>query len=220
MDVMAPFTCFITSLLHVEETELTLWSDKIRKSGEGGWEGGGRRRRGRRAFWGNIFFFFLFPYFILSHSVFFLSFYLFPLYLSPGSFHLMICRTHIVYSVFRLNFIGKKHTSEHRFNARTRVWNTPQKSSCTGLLKFTRKTRHSKHWDTLARKHTHTHTHIHAQLCTSWMGYILTSRRIYTNTHTHTRHIHMHAHTRTEWLTCNIKEETNLSGPPIPNLIP
>ena len=183
---------------------------------------GGRREEeeGEEGVLRQYLFFFLFPYFILSHSVFFLSFYLFPLYLSPGSFHLMICRTHIVYSVFRLNFIGKKHTSEHRFNARTRVWNTPQKSSCTGLLKFTRKTRHSKHWDTLARKHTHTHTHIHAQLCTSWMGYILTSRRIYTNTHTHTRHIHMHAHTRTEWLTCNIKEETNLSGPPIPNLIP
>lgn len=119
---MAPFTCFITSLLHVEETELTLWSDKIRKRGEGdgGEEGGGRRREGvLRQYL--FFFFFPFPYFILSHSVFFLSFYLFPLYLSPGSFHLMICRTHIVYSVCRLNFIGKKHTSEHRFNARTRV---------------------------------------------------------------------------------------------------
>lgn len=50
--------------------------------------------------------------------------------------------TYCVFS-FRLNFIGKKHTSEHRFNARTRVWNTPLKSSCTRLLKFTRKTQHS-----------------------------------------------------------------------------
>ena len=154
--------------------------------------GGGRREEEGGRFEAISFFFSPFPYFILSHSVFFLSFYLFPLYLSPGSFHLMICRTHIVYSVFRLNFIGKKHTSEHRFNARTRVWNTPLKSSCTGLLKFTRKTRHSKHWDTLARKHARTHTHIHAQLRTSWMGYILTSRRKYTHTYTHT-----HAHRMT-----------------------
>lgn len=141
MDVMAPFTYFITALLHVEETKLTLWSDKIKKGGMGG----------------SILSFF---FFFLSHIWFYLkaflslslSIHLFPLYLSPGSFHLMICRTHIVYSVFDWTLLEKKHTSEHRFNARTRVWNTPLKSSCTRLLKFTRKTWTLEHWNTLARE--------------------------------------------------------------------
>lgn len=98
VDVMAPFTYFITSFLHVEETELTLWSDK-NKNGEGVAEGWG---------WGGIlrqYLFFFFTCNIISHFISqrfflsFLSFYVLPLHLSPGSFHLMICRTHIVYSV-------------------------------------------------------------------------------------------------------------------------
>lgn len=47
---------------------------------------------------------------IVAQAILSLCFYLFPLYFSPGSFHLMICGTHIVYSAFRLNFIGKKNT--------------------------------------------------------------------------------------------------------------
>lgn len=143
MDVMAPFTYFITALLHVEETKLTLWSDKIKKRGMGG----------------SILSFFFFSFFPISDFIskrfslsLSLSIHLFPLYLSPGSFHLMICRTHIVYSVFDWTLLEKKHTSEHRFNARTRVWNTPLKSSCTRLLKFTRKTWTLEHWNTLARE--------------------------------------------------------------------
>lgn len=159
MDVMAPFTYFITSLLHVEETKLTLWSDKIRKGRRGG-EGGGILRQ---------YLFFFHTCNIISH---FISQRFFSLFLSTSSLSISLTwlfpfndlqDTYCVFS-FRLNFIGKKHTSEHRFNARTRVWNTPLKSSCTRLLKFTRKTRHSN-TETLSRTQvcvrarTHAHTH-------------------------------------------------------------
>lgn len=173
MDVMAPFTYFIISLLHVEETKLTLWSDKIRK---GRWG----------AFWGNIFFFFL-PvtlYLILSHSVSFSLSNLFPLNLSPGSFHLMICRTHIVYSVLDWTLLEKKHTSEHRFNARTRVWNTPLKSSCTRLLKFTRKTQHSN-----------TETLLHASVCPCTYTHTHPTSHVMNGVHSH---VQTHAHTHND----------------------
>lgn len=106
--VMAPFTCFITSLLHVEGHKLTLWSDNIT-------EGWGRHFEA-------IFF--------SPHLQHYISFYLtalLSLFLSLCSLSLTwlfpfndLQDTYCVFS-FRLNFIGKKHTSEHRFNARMRV---------------------------------------------------------------------------------------------------
>lgn len=81
--------------------------------------------------------------------------------------------TYCIFS-FRLNFIGKKkktHTSEHRFNARTRVWNTLLKSTCTGFVKI-----HKNHSDTAAhtvngvhsnvqpQTHSQTHAHTHDDL--------------------------------------------------------
>lgn len=75
------------------------------------------------------------------------SFSLFPFCLSPGFFFpFNDLQGHILCIQFQIEpYWGKKHTSEHRFNARTRVWNTPLKSSCTRLLKFTRKTPTLKH---------------------------------------------------------------------------
>lgn len=99
------------SLLHFcmsRRQKLTLWSDKIRKGRDGG-NGVGTGH------FEAISFFFFFIFFstcnIISHFIsqrFFLSFYRFALlYLSPGSFHLMICRTHIVYSVLDWTLLEK-----------------------------------------------------------------------------------------------------------------
>lgn len=196
------------SLLHFcmsRRQKSTLWSDEIRKRGGGRvCEGGGGRGGG--LFWGNIFFFFFSSTCsIISHFISPRSFLSFDL-LSSSSFHLMICRTHIVYSVLDWTLLEKKHTSEHRFNARTRVWNTPLKSSCTGAVKI-----HQKRLDTETLL---CHSCARARTHTSWTG-------VHSNVQTHTRSLSLsHTHTHTEWLTCNIKEETNLSGLPIPNLIP
>lgn len=160
MDVMAPFTYFITSRLHVEETKkLTLWSDKIRK---------GRREKGGGILRQYIFFFS--PpatfYLILSHSVSFLSF------LSLSSLSLTwlfpfndLRDTYCVFS-FRLNFIGKKHTSEHRFDARTRVWNTPLKIQLHKAVKIHKKDSTLEHWNTLAPECVSVHAHTCTLSCT------------------------------------------------------
>lgn len=178
MDVMAPFTYFITSLLHVEETESTLWSDKIREGRRGGRKGGG-------AFWGNIFFFLHLQHYISFYLAAFLS-----LILSLSSLSLTwlfpfndLQDTYCVFS-FRLNFIGKKHTSEHRFNARTRVWNTPLKSSCTRLLKFTRKTRR-----------LNTETLLHASVCPCTYAHTHATAHVMNGVHSNVQ-AHTHALTQ------------------------
>lgn len=142
------------SLLLSKTQNLTLCSDKRRK------KRGGILSQ-------NLFF-----DCIISHLIskcYFLS-----LYLSPGFFHLMICRTRIVYSVSDWTLLEKKektHTSEHRFNARTRVWNTLLKSTCTGFVKI-----HKNHSDTAAhtvngvhsnvQPQTHSQTHAHTHMMT------------------------------------------------------
>lgn len=155
MDVMAPFTYFITSLLHVEETKLTLWSDKIRK---------GRREGG-----------ILRQYLFFSHLQHFISFYLtafLSLFLSLSSLSLTwlfpfndLRDTYCVFS-FRLNFIGKKHTSEHRFDARTRVWNTPLKIQLHKAVKIHEKDSTLEHWHTLAPECVSVHVHTCTLNCT------------------------------------------------------
>lgn len=142
------------SLLLSKTQNLTLCSDKRRK------KRGGILSQ-------NLFF-----DCIISHLI--SKCYSLSLYLSPGFFHLMICRTRIVYSVSDWTLLKKKkntHTSEHRFNARTRVWNTLLKSTCTGFVKI-----HKNHSDTAAhtvngvhsnvqpQTHSQTHAHTHDDL--------------------------------------------------------
>lgn len=90
------------------------------------------------------------PPLILSQAILALCFYLFPLHFSWLFPFNDLRDTYCVFSLQIELYWKEKHTSEHRFNASTRLWNTPLKSSCTRLLKFTRKT--PKHRNTLAHQ--------------------------------------------------------------------
>lgn len=148
------------SLLHFCMLRRQNWHYGQKKVG--GCGVGGAGRGGQRWWWsggGNGGHFKSNMYFFSPHISFYLKAFLSSLSFYPSLASLSLTwllpfndlqDTYCVFS-FRLNFIGKKHTSEHRFNARTRVWNTPLKSSCTRLLKFTRKTRHSN-TETLAHE--------------------------------------------------------------------
>lgn len=137
------------SLLLSKTQNLTLCSDKRRK------KRGGILSQ-------NLFF-----DCIISHLIskcYFLS-----LYLSPGFFHLMICRTRIVYSVSDWTLLEKKKTHTpvstdlmQERECEILFWNPPAQ----GLLKFTR--------TTLTLPHT------------PWTGYIRTSSLKHTLRRTHT----------------------------------
>lgn len=183
MDVMAPFTYFITSRLHVEETEIDIMVRQNKKK-----EGGGGHSEAIS------FFFFHLQHFISFLSQrFFLSFYLFPLDLSPGSFHLMICGTHIVYSVLDWTLLEKNTPVSTDLMQERECEILLWKSSCTRLLKFTRKTRHSN-TETLLRPSVCPCTHTHAHSTAHVMNGVHSN--VQTHTHTHKR-THSHAHTLT-----------------------